>query len=117
MHSMVKLTNRVGNRFSKRRRHKMLGFGRFRAVFEALKKAPTTYGGAWQSTAGVSQGGVWGPPESLLCSRNMIISRKKTKSPGSDTPLGRRIQNARRNMCAWVYVDVIIRKCYGLRAK
>ena len=38
-----------------------------------------------------TRGGVWGPPENLLRRRTMIISRKKTKSPGSDTPLGRRI--------------------------
>ena len=51
------MVNRIGNRFSKRRRHKMLGSGRSGIVFEALKKAPRTYESAWQSAGGVSQGG------------------------------------------------------------
>ena len=35
----------IGNRCSKRRRHKMLAFGRSGAVLEALKKGPRTYEG------------------------------------------------------------------------
>ena len=47
---MVKSLKHIGNRCSKRRRHRMLGFGRFGAALEALEKAPRTWcDTAWES--------------------------------------------------------------------
>ena len=55
----IKSLNHIGNRCSKRRRHRMLGFGRSGAALEALKKAPrTSYDTAWESAGGAMQGGL-----------------------------------------------------------
>ena len=55
----VKSLNHIGNRCSKRRRHRMLGFGRSGAALEALKKVPrTSYDTAWESAGGAMQGGL-----------------------------------------------------------
>ena len=58
-HYTVKLINRIENRFPKRRRHKMLGFGRPGATPETLKKvAKTSYDTAWEFADGAMQGGL-----------------------------------------------------------
>ena len=54
----VKSLNHIGNRCSKRRRHRILGFGRSGAALEALKKVPRTSYAAWESAGGVMQGGL-----------------------------------------------------------
>ena len=76
----MKSLNRAENRRRKRCRSKVLGFGlsgtvwgRSGAVFEALKKAPRTYGTPWQFASPLHQGGVRGPPESLLRRRTKIL--------------------------------------------
>ena len=80
MYFTRKSLNRVENRRRKRCRSKVLGFGasgrvleRSEAVFGALKKAPRTYDTVWEFTSGLMQGGVWGPPESLLRRRTKIL--------------------------------------------
>ena len=80
LHFTIKSLNRAENRRRKRNRSKVLGFGasepvleRSGAVFVPLKKAPRTYESVWQFTTGLMQGGVWGPPESLLRRRTKIL--------------------------------------------
>ena len=55
----VKSLNHIGNRCSKRRRHRMLGFGRSGAALEPVKKVPrTSYDTAWETEGGPMQGGL-----------------------------------------------------------
>ena len=55
----IKSFNHLGNRCSKRRRHRMLGFGRSGAALEPLEKVPrTSYDTAWESAGGAMQGGL-----------------------------------------------------------
>ena len=92
----IKSLNRAENRRRKRCRSKVLGLGlsgtalgRSGPVFGALKKAPRAYGTVWQFTTGLMQGGVWGPPESLLRRRIRNQDTKKTKPGDLNTPQSR----------------------------